>query len=319
MKKYLLPIILILCLIFAIPVFAKWYTPDIHYDPDNTWEDETLIYDGLDNTAGSSVVSDAKTWSSFILLDVYIELHCEKVKFLAKYTGPTGVESIDIDLYYNSQWNDLYEGVFDNEVWTEIELPSPQFLYSARVRFYAKKADTALLYGFEFWNPAITVGTEPANRSSSLANRTMVNKDTPANGTGTITSIEIWTTANDANDVYIATFYTTGTNEFSTRDYVNIGTVTSGSKQTITLDSESNPISLDVVEGDYIGAAIVTAVEADGTGGSGIWYLDNGTRTMPCTEVTFALLAAGALSLQATGETAEVEGGTHIFFTLSDF
>ena len=317
--KYLIPLILILFLIFTLTGFAKWYIPDVHYDPDNAWENETLVYDDLDNTAGSNIISAAKTWGSFILLDVYSELHCEKVRFLAYSVGATGIEQIDIDLYYNSQWNDLYEGVFDNEVWTELELPTSQYLYSARVRFYAKKADTALLYGFEFWNPAITVGTAPVNRGTNLANRTMINKDAPANGTGKITSVEIWLLATDESDVYIATFYTTDTNEFSTRDYVNIGFVTSGSKQTITVDSESNPISLDVVEGDYIGVSLAGSVEADATGGSGIWYLAVGTRTMPCTEVTFSLLAAGALSLQATGETAEVEGGTHIFFTLPDF
>lgn len=150
MKKLLLIIILL----FTITVmgFCKWYLPISHYDPDNQWADEVLIYDGLDNTAGSSIIGDAKTWSSFILLDVYSEIHCERIKYLAYQLGPTGIELIDIDLYYDSQWNDLYEGVFDSQVWTTIDVIPFQYLYSTRIRFYGKKADTALFYGLEFWN-----------------------------------------------------------------------------------------------------------------------------------------------------------------------
>ena len=149
MKKILLTIILVL--IINISGYCHWYIPEIHYDPDSQWDNETLIYDDNDATAGNSIVG-AKSWSSFVLLDVYSELCCEVVKFLAFQRGPTGIESIDIDLYYNSQWNDLYEGVFGSQTWTEIKIQPSQYLYSARVRFYAKKADTALLYGFEFWN-----------------------------------------------------------------------------------------------------------------------------------------------------------------------
>jgi len=150
MKKLVL--IITLFLTITITGFCKWYIPEVHYDPDNAWENETLIYDGLDNTAGSAIISDAKTWSSFILLDVYSEIYCEVIKFLAYQKGATGIEQIDIDLYYDSAWHNLYEGVFDNQVWTEIKVIPWQYLYSARVRFYAKKADTALLYGFNFWN-----------------------------------------------------------------------------------------------------------------------------------------------------------------------
>jgi len=150
MRRLLLIITLILTI--TITGFCKWYIPQIHYDPDNAWEDEGKIYDGLDNTAGSAIISDAKTWSSFILLDVYSEIYCEIIKFLAYYKGATGIEQIDIDLYYDSAWHDLYEGTFDNQVWTEIKVTPWQYLYSVRVRFYAKKADTALLYGIEFWN-----------------------------------------------------------------------------------------------------------------------------------------------------------------------
>lgn len=155
MKRLRLFIVIILCLVFTIVGFCKWYLPESYYDPDNKWNNETFIYDDDNTTAGDSVIA-AKTWSSFILLDVYSELYCEMIKFLAYQKGVTGIEQIDIDLYYNSQWNDLYEGVFEDQVWTQKLIGSMQYLYSARIRFYAKKADTALLYGFEFWNLGVT-------------------------------------------------------------------------------------------------------------------------------------------------------------------
>jgi len=152
MKRLLL--IILFCFFITIMGFCKWYIPDIHYDPDNLWNNETLIYDDNDITAGDTSVAKL-TWSSFILLDVYNELYCEIIKFLAYQKGILGIEKIDIDLYYNSAWHDLFEGTFINQVWKQINVIPSQYLYSARIRFYARKADIAYFYGFEYWNIGI--------------------------------------------------------------------------------------------------------------------------------------------------------------------
>ena len=318
--KYLLPLILIICLAFTLSGYCRWYIPDVHYDPDNAWSDETLIYDGLDNTAGYSVVSSAKAWSSFILLDVYSQLHCEKVKFLAYYKGATGIEQIDIDLYYDSDWHDLYEGVFDNEVWTEIQLPISQFLYSARVRFYAKKADTALLYGFEFWNPDITIGNAATDRAANvLLYYTRVDNINHATGSGTLDTIEIYLLQAAANDVYVGIFYLVSPLHLSTRDYVNLGTVAIGYHE-ITTDTDSNPISLDVETDDMIGIFCLTgAIELDVGENVGMYsYSGKDVSCMPCTNIEFGLAANRVLSLYATGGAGGVTVG-NVLFTLSDF
>jgi len=159
MKKILL--ILFLLLIFTLIGLCTWYLPTAHFDSENTWDNETLIYDDNDTTAGTTVIG-AKAWSDFIILDTYSGLEILQIKFLAYQKGVLGVEEIDIDLYYDSQWNDLYEGVFNDQVWTYIDVIPSQLSNEARVRFYAKKADTAYLYGFEFENLTYTSQYPPA-------------------------------------------------------------------------------------------------------------------------------------------------------------
>ncbi|GAH44234.1 unnamed protein product, partial [marine sediment metagenome] len=56
--------------------------------------------------------------------------------------------------------NDLYEGVFGDQIWEEKSIETVEFATKARVRFYAKKADTAYLYAFQFYDPVyyVTLG-----------------------------------------------------------------------------------------------------------------------------------------------------------------
>ena len=318
MKKVLLIITIILTL--TITGFCKWYIPEVYYDPDNAWENETLIYDGLDNTAGSTIISDAKTWSSFILLDVYSEIYCEVIKFLAYQKGATGIEQIDIDLYYDSAWHDLYEGVFNNQEWTEIKVTPWRYLYSARIRFYAKKADTAMLYGFEFWNPDITIGNAATDRAASIQlYYTRIDYINAASGTGNLDTIEIYMALAATNDVYIATFEEVSSNHFTARDVVNVGTLAIGYHE-LTTDKSSDPISLSVETGDYIGIfSLSGSVELDVSGGGFYYFLAKDSNQTSCTNTEFIFTDNRQMSLYASGGAGEEVTVGHIFFTLSDF
>ena len=75
----------------------------------------------------------------------------------------------------------------------------------------------------------IVIGSEAINRADFYgAGGTRVVKDNPANGSGTITSIEIWAKAS-LSDCEVAIFYVVSGNNLSTRDTETIGSVTGGS------------------------------------------------------------------------------------------
>ena len=80
----------------------------------------------------------------------------------------------------------------------------------------------------------VDVGNAATNRDSgSSPNYTIVSKGNPSNTTGTITSIEIWANT-DMSNVEVGTFYVVSGANLTCRDSQAIGSVTSGSKQTLT-------------------------------------------------------------------------------------
>jgi hypothetical protein len=142
----------------------------------------------------------------------------------------------------------------------------------------------------------IDVGSLPTDRLSAvgIGATTTIDKDNPVNLNGKITEIQIWANTNLA-DVEVGIFTNEGVNVFSTRSWVALGAVVSGSLQ-------SFPVSLDVVAGDYIGIY--------GTGGDiekgneGVEYHRKAGDQIPCTSVDFgAAVAPRAISLYGTGLT----------------
>ena len=149
----------------------------------------------------------------------------------------------------------------------------------------------------------ITIGAAATDRAD-YSSGTNVNIGGPADGTGTITSIEIWIT--QTTTIEAATFIDEGSNVLSTRDYESLGSVTGGSKQTIS------GLSIDVQTGDYIGSHgsfTFAGIEYDTSGGSGKWRTTGDS--IPASSVTFTLTADAVVSLYGTGETApEIPTGT---------
>lgn len=143
---------------------------------------------------------------------------------------------------------------------------------------------------------AITIGGECINRGSYWSNTgyTLIDRNSPADGTGKITTIEIWCYTN-MTDTEVATFYLVGGN-YSTRDHVAIGTVIAGEKRIFNVD-------LEVEEGDFIGIYSSTGyIEIDTPSGD-IKILYKSGDNIPCTEATFGQLDKEELSLHGIGTT----------------
>ncbi len=93
----------------------------------------------------------------------------------------------------------------------------------------------------------IDIGSVAINRASyQVQGRTMLDKHNPANGTGILTSFEIFAVSgNNVTEMKVGTFYGSGTS-WTYRDHESIGNVTAGSKQTFTGKN------CDVSSGDYL-------------------------------------------------------------------
>ena len=151
----------------------------------------------------------------------------------------------------------------------------------------------------------IDIGESAINRGTTASTYTWVNIGNPANGSGTITSIEIWASTALTN-CEVATFYVVSGNNLSTRDSELIGSVIANSKQTFA-------VNLDVQAGDYIGAYYtVGALERDSEGFAGCWMKTGDN--IPCTNALFTLRDGEAISLYGIGTTGEEEAINSLFF-----
>jgi len=160
--------------------------------------------------------------------------------------------------------------------------------------------DTLLTYGSEETPADIDIGSAAtASDTNYPFVDTVIVKDNPANDSGRITSIEVYAqSGEDMSDFEVATFYSTGTNQFSTRDNVYIGTVIGGAKRTFS-------VNLNVEAGDYIGFYKSAGwIEMNSDGGAGYWYYIDEDR-IPCTELDFTLTGytTRRISLYGTGTT----------------
>jgi len=164
----------------------------------------------------------------------------------------------------------------------------------------------------------ITIGNAATDRAASIQlyyNR--IDYINAASGTGNLTSIELFMAIAATDDVYVATYYEVSSNRFTARDVVNLGTIGTGYTE-FTTDKSSNPISLSVETGDFIGIfSLSGSVDLDVSGGGFYYYYVKDSNQTSCTNTEFTFTDNRQMSLYASGGAGVTVG--HIFFTLSDF
>ncbi|MBA7557167.1 hypothetical protein ES705_49905 [subsurface metagenome] len=155
----------------------------------------------------------------------------------------------------------------------------------------------------------IDIGDAAIDRNSYVGvTGTKVNRNNPANADGKITSIEIYA-VEQMPDAKVATFYLVSQESgtifyLSTRDYVTLGTVAAGSKQTFTRDAYNNDISMTVHEGDYIGICGGGGQIEKSTELTGLKFLTWTGNQIPCTNQQFNISGDfGNISLYGKGLT----------------
>lgn len=173
------------------------------------------------------------------------------------------------------------------------------------LEFRTLKANSSKIIVDNEPTPDVDIGS-PAIDGNTSYSGTLVDKNNPANYSGTITSVELW--ANEAlAGCKIATFFVESGNNLTTRDYETIqidgqdaGVVPAGSKQTAS-------VSLDVEEGDYIGLYFTAGkIDINESGALKPWFtaVDN----IPCENVAFdSFIANYQISLYGTGVTSHLD------------
>ena len=180
----------------------------------------------------------------------------------------------------------------------------------ASTHYYVKGyAYNSLGYGYgnevEFdtaappWEPPVSdidVGADPIDRTDSYFGLlTLIDKNNPANASGTLHSVKIWAYTN-ITGLRVGTFYTTNGDTLKCRDSELIGDVEAGAERTFT------ELSITVVEGDYIGCYFTGGdIEGDLSGFSGVWTMF-GEYIDPGDEWTYTLGAECAISLYGYGD-----------------
>ena len=124
-----------------------WVLPTGHNDPGSDWTNEANAYDG-----------DTETYAAGAQGGDFLELthkavNCRKVRLWIEREGPSSDVEFDIDLYYNSQWNHLFDGTKDLlpdfPSLYEFEIGSEEIVSVARIKNNEAIRDISV-FGLEF-------------------------------------------------------------------------------------------------------------------------------------------------------------------------
>jgi len=138
---------------------------------------------------------------------------------------------------------------------------------------------------------AISIGSPAIDRTGSIpTGYTEVDKNNPANESGTVNKVEIFAVSgNDMEGVEVGIFYIVSGDNLSTRDSEYIGAIVGGSVQTFDVD-------LTVEAGDYIGLWW-SGGRIEYTSGTATGDWRKAGDNIPCTNVAFGFYANRMMSI----------------------
>ena len=113
--------------------YSKIGIPTGYNDPDSKWIYEISVYDNDVETYAYTEI-ELLSWGSFLELNIDSIL-CNKIRFFADPLSEY-ITEIDIDVYYDGAWHDVYEGTFADKIWEEKSLSGNYSITKARIRFY---------------------------------------------------------------------------------------------------------------------------------------------------------------------------------------
>jgi hypothetical protein len=111
----------------------SWKSPTGHTTPTD-WANSEWAYDE-DVAKYAYCYTSPISWSSFLELLTPSAILCDRVRFYTVYSP--NITIIDIDIYCNGNWCDVYNGAFTLGEWNEKIVPNgPLVVSKTRVRLY---------------------------------------------------------------------------------------------------------------------------------------------------------------------------------------
>jgi len=153
---------------YTSPGSVGWVSATNYNDPTSQWEDETGAYDDNLNTPVRNYHDMGENqWSSFIYLSRSIILS-DGIRFYAR--NGAQVSSIDLDVLLDGNWEDVFQGSFDDKRWVEKSF-TEGMVSQVRVRFRAASQNQGFyweLYEFDFRKLAETTAGQCLDLTSYL-------------------------------------------------------------------------------------------------------------------------------------------------------
>ncbi len=142
------------------PPLTGWVSPSGFSDPTNTWENEINATDqSLSSYARSYHNMNATQWSEFVYY-THDDIISSKLRFYAR--GGAEVDQVDVDVYKDGAWVDVYQGAFTDQQYVE-ETFTQGVVGQIRIRFHATAANQGFFWQlFEVFFEKTSEGTSAA-------------------------------------------------------------------------------------------------------------------------------------------------------------
>lgn len=151
----------------------SWVSPTGYEDPDSKWDNEPNAYDENTDTNAISTEGLFYNWTKFLILTISA-ITCNKVRFNCEYSSGSA-QQIDLDVYKDGAWVDVYEGAFSDHTWVEKTFTQGS-VSKVRMRFWMVSSGTrAKVWEFDFWQVSSAILKEVTD-SISLAETILRNK-----------------------------------------------------------------------------------------------------------------------------------------------
>ena len=175
-----------------------WTSPTGHDDPDNEWFEEPYIYDGDTGTYGGTFTYDHYLE---LTLDSAVDLDTIKIYghvFDPAPPGPHYDLDVAIDLYYDGDWHNIFDGTIAKETWVEkTNSAGVKSVSKARIKSNEESFRT-FVYEFEFKRLCAGVFDEIGANSKRIA-------ITKADGlTELYGEIEKWDDTNEEAELWVS-------------------------------------------------------------------------------------------------------------------
>ena len=139
----------------AITAVSDWVSPTGFQDAENRWTEEARAYDENTSTYASDG-SNRTGWGAFIVLTLPAAINSSRIRVNADWWD-LAVDSVDIDVFRDGAWVDVWDGVIANSQWEEKTFTTGS-VTQARFRWrYIDGNYNFWMYEFDFFEEPLVI------------------------------------------------------------------------------------------------------------------------------------------------------------------